>query len=164
MSHQFAIIRALKQVKSTEDFVRLARKLKSCVTTLENREYFEDFGTRMLYSVVKTKLPEKMLHEDYYGSLENKYRSTTLNPCVNGHLRSQDTPPPQKMMLKESTLCTKGTMEIVIKWKEIKGKELRKKIEGKKHSFSRIDEATKKGQCRCAKCGKNHELPNCLEF
>ena len=72
MSHQFAIITDLKQVKSTEDFVSFARKLNSCVTTLENREHFEDLGMGMLYSVVKTKLPEKML-QDYYGWLENKY-------------------------------------------------------------------------------------------
>ena len=77
VSHQFAIIRDLKQVKSTEDFVSFARKLNSCVTTLENRERFEDLGMGMLYSVVKTKLPEKML-QDYYHWLENKYRSATL--------------------------------------------------------------------------------------
>ena len=61
VSHQFAIIRDLKQVKSIEDFVSFARKLNSCVTTLEKRERFEDLGTGMLYSVVKTKLPVKML-------------------------------------------------------------------------------------------------------
>ena len=38
MSHQFAIIRDLKQVKSIEDFVSFARTLNSCATTLENRE------------------------------------------------------------------------------------------------------------------------------
>ena len=77
VSHQFAIIRDLKQVKSTENFVSFARKLNSYVTTLENRERFQDLGMVLLYSVVKTKVPEKML-QDYYGFLENKYRSATL--------------------------------------------------------------------------------------
>ena len=40
----------------------------------------------------------------------------------------------------------------------------RMKLMKKKHSFAGTDEATKNDQCRCAKCGKNHELPNCLEF
>ena len=38
------------------------------------------------------------------------------------------------------------------------------KLRKKKHSFAGVDEVTKKDQCRCAKCGKNHELPNCHEF
>ena len=40
----------------------------------------------------------------------------------------------------------------------------RMKLRKKKHSFAGIDEVTKKDQCRCAKCGKNHELPDCREF
>ena len=72
VSRQFAIIRDLKQVKNTEGFVSFAQKLNSCFTTLEKRESFEDFGMGMLHSMVKTKLPEKML-QDYYGWLENKY-------------------------------------------------------------------------------------------
>ena len=56
VSHQFAIIRDLKQVKSTEDFVSFARKLNSCVTTLDHKERFEDLGTGMLHSMVKTKV------------------------------------------------------------------------------------------------------------
>ena len=37
------------------------------------------------------------------------------------------------------------------------------KLGKKTHSFARIDEVTKNDQCRCAKCGKSHELPNCCE-
>ena len=40
----------------------------------------------------------------------------------------------------------------------------RMKLMKKMHSFAGIDEVTKKDQCRCAKCGKNHELPYCHEF
>ena len=68
----------------------------------------------MLYSVVKTKLPEKML-QDYYGWLENKYRSATLKSlCEWASQKSKDMPLPQKKMLKESTLCNKGRMQILI--------------------------------------------------
>ena len=54
VSHLFAIIRDLRQVRSTEDFVSFGRKLNSCVTTLDNRERFENLDTGMFYSVVKT--------------------------------------------------------------------------------------------------------------
>ena len=40
----------------------------------------------------------------------------------------------------------------------------RMKLRKKKHSFAGLDEVTKKDQFRCAKCGKNHELPNCRDF
>ena len=113
VSHQFAIIRDLKQIKSTEDFVSFSQKLNSCVTTLENRERSEDLGTGMLYSVVKTTLPEKML-QDYYGWLDNKYRSATLKSlCEWASQKSRHAIATQEDV-KESTLCNKRRMQILI--------------------------------------------------
>ena len=153
VSHQSAIIRDLKQVKSMEDFVSFAQKLNSCVTTLENRERFEDLGMGILYGVVKTKLPEKML-QDYYGLLENKYRSATLKSlCEWASQRSRHT------------IAVEEDVKGINFMQQRKNRNLdRMKLRKKKHSFAGIDEVTKKDQCRCAKCGKNHELPNCHEF
>ena len=48
-------------MRTTEEFPKLARRLNSRITTLENKKHFEDLGAVMLYSFVKTKLPEQML-------------------------------------------------------------------------------------------------------
>ena len=132
MSHQFAIIRDLKQVKSTEDFVSFARKLNSCVTTLENRERFEDLGMGMLYSMVKTKLPEKML-QDYYGWLENKYRSATLKSlCEWASQKSRHG------------ITTEEDVKGINFMQQRKDANLdRMKLRKKKHSFAGIDEGDK---------------------
>ena len=70
-------MRDLRPVRTTEEFLKFSRCLNSCIITLENKEHFEDLGAGMLYSVVKTKLPERML-ERYYGWLENRYRPASL--------------------------------------------------------------------------------------
>ena len=98
----------------------------------------------MLYGMVKTKLPEKML-QDYYGWLENKYRSETLKSLCewasqkSRHAAEEDVKGINFMQQRKD-----GNLD-------------RMKLRKKKHSFAGVDEVTKKDQCRCAKCGKNHE-------
>ena len=77
IKQQFEIMRDLKVVGTTEEILKFARHLNSCITTLEDKEHFEDLGAGMLYSIVKTKLPERRL-ERYYGWLENRYRPANL--------------------------------------------------------------------------------------
>ena len=83
IKHQFEIMIDLRPVRTTEEFLKFASCLNSCIVTLENKEHFEDLGAGMLYSVVKTKLPERML-ERYYGWLENRYRPASLSHCPSG--------------------------------------------------------------------------------
>lgn len=153
LSHQFTIMRDLKQVRSTEDFVKFARKLNSCVTTLENRERFEDLGAGMLYSVVKTKLPEKML-QNYYGWLEDKYRPATLKSLCDW----------ASQKARHSIAAEEDVKGINVLQQKKEGNDDRMKLRKKKHSFAARDEALKKNPPKCVKCKGNHELPNCREF
>ena len=67
IKHQFELMRDLKPVRTTEEFLEFARRLNSCITTLENKEHFEYLGAGMLYSIVKIKLPERMLEDTMDG-------------------------------------------------------------------------------------------------
>ena len=58
IKHQLELMRDLSPVRTTEEFLTFAKPLNFCITTLENKEHFEDLGVGMLYSVVRTKLPE----------------------------------------------------------------------------------------------------------
>ena len=69
-----------------------------------------DLGTGMLYSVVNTKLPEKML----YGWLENKYQSATLKSLCEWASQKSRHATAADEDIRESTSCNKGRMEILI--------------------------------------------------
>ena len=156
IKHQFKIMRDLRPVRTTEEFLKFARRLNSCIITLENKEHFEDLGAGMLYSVVKTKLPDRVL-ERYYGWLENRYRPASLKSLSEW-----------AMLQAKYTSAAEEDVKGIIHT-ELKKEENNVKFRPRRRSNTRLFATTVKnhqnsGKSKCIKCSKDHELTKCSEF
>ena len=148
-------MRDLEPVRTTEEFLKFARRLNSCITTLENKEHFKDLGAGMLYSVVKTKLPERIL-ERYYGWLENRYRPTNLKSLSKW-----------AMLQAKYTSAAEDVTGIIRT--ELKKEENNVKFHPRRRSNTKPFVTTERNpkdseKSKCIKCSKDHELTKCDEF
>ena len=110
----------------------------------------------MLYSVVKTKQPERMM-EKCYGWFKNRYRPANLKSLSEWAM----------LQAKYTSVAEKDVKGIICT--EVKKEENNVKFHSRRRSNTRSFATTVRDprdckKSKCIKCSKDHELTKCSKF